>query len=363
MATVIKYKGQKLRVAQDAKTNEFLFATCDIERVLKVTNQAYHKRKVYKKFNVKEFQKVKFNDTKHGRNLLNVFNKEELFFYISGIKGQESKEFANFIKDFISGKYKEDTEQEEKNTTIPQNNSDNINTNVVVINNVDVIFGNSDNGVFCTSLDIAKVFEKEHFHVLRDIKQILSDLREIGDLQCKSNFEFSFKSLKIEGFKGKEKKIPYYNLTRDGFSLLAMGFTGKKALKFKIAFIDTFNQLEKAYFSGIPKKTDSTDLFLKEYLKQQNILHNEILLKLDSMLKLEPDKNKKIEILESKINIQEEQISKLTKELLLSKNEMIELQRWIIRGRKDKQQTRQHFRILTSLTLSWLNSSHLRKIK
>lgn len=37
---------------------------------------------------------------------------------------------------------------------------------------------------------------------------------------------------------------PYYNLTRDGFFLLAMGFTGKKALQFKLAYIDAFNRME-----------------------------------------------------------------------------------------------------------------------
>ncbi|ELT8392862.1 Rha family transcriptional regulator, partial [Campylobacter coli] len=99
--------------------------------------------------------------------------------------------------------------------------------------------------VFCTSLDVAKVFDKEHKNILRDIENILNDLREIGDLQCKLNFELSFKVRKIQGFKGRERKYPYYNLTRDGFSLLAMGFTGKEALQWKILFIDAFNEMER----------------------------------------------------------------------------------------------------------------------
>ncbi|WP_432442364.1 Rha family transcriptional regulator, partial [Campylobacter coli] len=44
---------------------------------------------------------------------------------------------------------------------------------------------------------------------------------------------------------GRERKYPYYNLTRDGFSLLAMGFTGKEALQWKILFIDAFNEMER----------------------------------------------------------------------------------------------------------------------
>ncbi|EIA46564.1 putative antirepressor, Rha family protein [Campylobacter coli 2553] len=94
------------------------------------------------------------------------------------------------------------------------------NTSIININNQEVIFENKDEQVFCTSLDVAKVFGKRHDNVLADIKLILNDLRE-------------------------SRKMPIYNLTRDGFSLLAMGFTGKKALRFKIAFINAFNEMER----------------------------------------------------------------------------------------------------------------------
>ncbi|HED6161656.1 TPA: Rha family transcriptional regulator [Campylobacter coli] len=119
------------------------------------------------------------------------------------------------------------------------------NTSIININNQEVVFENKDNQTFCTSLDVAKVFDKEHKNILRDIENILNDLREIGDLQCKLNFELSFKVRKIQGFKGRERKYPYYNLTRDGFSLLAMGFTGKEALQWKILFINAFNEMER----------------------------------------------------------------------------------------------------------------------
>ncbi|EHY1217407.1 Rha family transcriptional regulator [Campylobacter coli] len=119
------------------------------------------------------------------------------------------------------------------------------NTSIININNQEVIFENKDEQVFCTSLDVAKVFGKEHKNILRDIENILNDLREIGTSNCLLNFELSFKVHKIQGFKGRERKYPYYNLTRDGFSLLAMGFTGKKALRFKIAFINAFNEMER----------------------------------------------------------------------------------------------------------------------
>ncbi|HFP7794538.1 TPA: Rha family transcriptional regulator, partial [Campylobacter jejuni] len=75
----------------------------------------------------------------------------------------------------------------------------------MAINNQEVIFENKENQIFCTSLDVAKVFGKRHDNVLADIKLILNDLREIGDLQCKLNFKESFQYRKIQGFRGKER--------------------------------------------------------------------------------------------------------------------------------------------------------------
>ncbi|EGS0795738.1 Rha family transcriptional regulator [Campylobacter coli] len=112
-------------------------------------------------------------------------------------------------------------------------------SNIININNIDVIFKNKDEQIFCTSLDVAKVFGKKHFHVLRDIENILNDLREIGTSQYLSNFGL----VKYKDLKGELR--PAYQISRDAFSLLAMGFTGKKALQFKIAFINAFNQMEQ----------------------------------------------------------------------------------------------------------------------
>ncbi|BEK09790.1 Rha family transcriptional regulator [Campylobacter jejuni] len=122
------------------------------------------------------------------------------------------------------------------------------NLTVMNINNQEVVFENKDEQVFCTSLDVAKVFGKRHDDVLKAIRNILNDLREIGDLQCIRNFAETYRNTEIRGFgkvKGKTRKDRCYNLTRDGFSLLAMGFTGKTALRWKIAFLNAFNEMER----------------------------------------------------------------------------------------------------------------------
>ncbi len=147
--------------------------------------------------------------------------------------------------------------------------------NVVFINNQEVVFENKDEQVFCTSLDVAKVFGKRHDHVLRDIENILNDLREIGTSQDLLNFGEVVRISKTTNPKnGKlvNRKMPMYNLTRDGFSLLAMGFTGKKALQFKIAFINAFNEMENI----IRSNNQTTNYSDYEFIKKQNEILNQI---------------------------------------------------------------------------------------
>lgn len=84
-----------------------------------------------------------------------------------------------------------------------------------------------------TSLDIAETFEKEHKNVLKDIRELAcsEDFRRL-------NFEQS------EYINQQKHKQPMYYITRDGFTLLAMGYTGEKAMKFKEAYIRQFNAME-----------------------------------------------------------------------------------------------------------------------
>ncbi|WP_173938629.1 Rha family transcriptional regulator, partial [Campylobacter coli] len=68
---------------------------------------------------------------------------------------------------------------------------------------------------------------------------------------------------KIEGFRGRERKYPYYQLTKDGFSFIAMGLTGRKADKFKIAFINAFNEMEKL----LQKEIKSPNKYLTDLME------------------------------------------------------------------------------------------------
>ncbi|ECO1957846.1 Rha family transcriptional regulator [Campylobacter coli] len=138
----------------------------------------------------------------------------------------------------------------------------------IKINNHVVKFEQQNHRVFCTSMDIARVFGKRHDHVLRDIENILNDLREIGTSYDLPNFEEVVRISKTTNPKnGKlvNRKIPMYNLTRDGFSLLAMGFTGKKAMKWKMSFLNAFNQMERSLYNQF-KLSDNK--YLIDLMKQ-----------------------------------------------------------------------------------------------
>ena len=103
---------------------------------------------------------------------------------------------------------------------------------LVCINNVNVEFVSCDESVFINSLDLSRVFEKRHDAILRDVKNLpFSDFNEQN-----------FKLVSYKDSRGR--KQPCYNLTRDGFSLLVMGFTGQKAYQWKIEFIKAFNTME-----------------------------------------------------------------------------------------------------------------------
>lgn len=101
-----------------------------------------------------------------------------------------------------------------------------------------------------TSRAVAEQFGKQHAHVIRDIENIISQLNQskIGavnpenDTQTAEFAERNFFLSEYTDPKGETRK--QYILTRDGFTLLAMGFTGAKALQFKVAYINAFDRME-----------------------------------------------------------------------------------------------------------------------
>lgn len=93
-------------------------------------------------------------------------------------------------------------------------------------------------GVPCvSSLAIAEKFGKQHKGILR---AIANALEQVSDDFGRRNFA----PISYHDEYGREQ--PAFNLTRDGFSYVCMGFTGKEAAKWKVAYIEAFNAMEKA---------------------------------------------------------------------------------------------------------------------
>ena len=90
------------------------------------------------------------------------------------------------------------------------------------------------------STDLANHFGKRHDDVLRAIDNLRAQLSE----EHLRNFAETEQS-RSSPLNGAPISARAYRLTRDGFTLLAMGFTGKKALAFKLAYIDAFNRMEE----------------------------------------------------------------------------------------------------------------------
>lgn len=107
------------------------------------------------------------------------------------------------------------------------------------------IFADGKDTARANSLIVAKMFGKRHDHVLRAIK----------NLECSKEFrQLNFGESSY--INEQNKKQPCVMMTRDGFTFLAMGFTGKKAAQFKEAYIKRFNEMEKLIFNVVTVRKD-----------------------------------------------------------------------------------------------------------
>lgn len=98
---------------------------------------------------------------------------------------------------------------------------------------MDLVRTNQQGNNITTSLIVAQVFGKEHAKVVRDIE----------NLSCSSNFNAAnFGVIEYNDSRGRIQRA--YEMTKDGFSFLVMGYTGQKAGEFKESFITEFNKRE-----------------------------------------------------------------------------------------------------------------------
>jgi Rha family phage regulatory protein len=102
-----------------------------------------------------------------------------------------------------------------------------------------------DHEAWTTSRDLARVFEKRHDNVLSQIERVLSEVDE----------DFGRLNFKESTYKSRQnKRQRQYMMTRKGFSLIALGLTGKRALEFKVRYIEAFEVMSELIFARVHSK-------------------------------------------------------------------------------------------------------------
>lgn len=152
------------------------------------------------------------------------------------------------------------------------------------------------------SRSVAINFKKRHDNVLRDIENIRKDVL---------NFEEMFIESYIPDSYGRQQRI--YLMNRDGFLLLAMGFTGKEALSWKLKYIEAFNKMEKAW--NTPEQIMARALKMAsqsiESLKDRcKFLGDQVIEQQQIITELQPKANYVDKILQSKSLVTITQIAK-----------------------------------------------------
>ena len=132
----------------------------------------------------------------------------------------------------------------------------------------EIILQNKDGQILASSVEVAERFGKEHSKVKRSIQALEKDVANFGEMFNLSYYEDSY------GRKQEE-----YCMNRDGFSLIVMGFTGKKALEWKLKYINAFNrmeeQLKKQSVRALPTTYKEALLQLLEEVEKNEKLEEE----------------------------------------------------------------------------------------
>ena len=117
----------------------------------------------------------------------------------------------------------------------------------------ELVFRGQNDQVITTSLLVAETFEKEHRNVLKSIRKLMS-ATNVAVAQM-------FDETTYVNEQGKEQ--PMFVMNRDGFTLLAMGFSGEKALEFKVKYINAFNKMETELKSQQTKQLSAAESLLQ----------------------------------------------------------------------------------------------------
>ena len=130
-----------------------------------------------------------------------------------------------------------------------------------------LVFRGADNQALTNSLLVAEKFGKRHADVLDAIRELFVSAEKsvkTNNQQLSEMFALVEYDVSLNNGTGGIKKAPMYVMNRDGFTLLVMGFTGKRAFQFKLAYIAAFNAMEKTIKEEYTRALSNMDQRIKE---------------------------------------------------------------------------------------------------
>lgn len=113
-----------------------------------------------------------------------------------------------------------------------------------------------------SSTALAETFGKHHNHILRDIEALKEGVQNWTDLFFETTYTHP----------QNKQQYRMYLMNRDGFTLLAMGFTGSKALHFKVEYINAFNQMERQMLQQPKSQAELIAMMAQNNVEQERRL-------------------------------------------------------------------------------------------
>lgn len=132
----------------------------------------------------------------------------------------------------------------------------------------ELVFKGANDQAITNSLLVAEKFGKEHRHVLDAIRELVKGCAENSAIPM-------FEETTYVNSQNKQE-YPMFIMNRDGFTLLSMGFTGKKALQFKLDYINAFNTMEKAIRTPVGQPLSPIEMQL-EMMKSMQLQLQELI--------------------------------------------------------------------------------------
>lgn len=124
----------------------------------------------------------------------------------------------------------------------------------------EIVYRGKSNQPLTNSKLVAEVFGKEHKHVREAIKKLLTTAENSTVHQMFSESTY---------LNGQNKEQPMFVMNQDGFTLLAMGFNGKKAMEFKLKYIEAFNAMKRQIDQSKPSVPQNYLEALKSLVKSE----------------------------------------------------------------------------------------------